>query len=216
MQSINRTTVVAPKLQELFQASASPADYARDAARRTAELIGALDAKAVGTAVALIADAGRRGQSIYLIANGGSAAVASHFVNDLGVNTWVPGQPGIKVFCLADNAATLTALANDMSYDDVFARQIECSVSPGDVVVAMSVSGNSENILRGVRAANAAGAATVALCGFAGGALATVAQHTVQVPATRDEYGPVEDAFAVVGHIISSYIAMSRGRALYR
>jgi D-sedoheptulose 7-phosphate isomerase len=205
-----------PKLQEIFQTAASTADYVRQAAQRTAELVASLDAERIAAAIEVIAEAGRRGRSIYLIANGGSAAVASHFVNDMGVNTWMSGQPGFRVFCLADNTATVTALANDLSYEDVFARQLQCALAPGDVVIAMSVSGNSPNILRGIEAANAAGAITIAFCGFDGGKLAAGADYTVHIPATRDEYGPVEDAFGVIAHIISGYLSMSRGRALYR
>lgn len=203
------------KLKDTFLGAASPADYIREVTRSMAAMLAAIDAVAVERVIDVVAEAGANGRSIFLVANGGSAAVASHFVNDLGVNSWVPGERGFRVFCLADNTASLTAVANDVSYDAVFSRQLECNLVPGDVVIAMSVSGNSENIVRAIEVSNREGATTVALCGFDGGRLAGIAHHVVHVPSSKDEYGPVEDIFSVIAHVISGYLTMRRGRFLH-
>jgi D-sedoheptulose 7-phosphate isomerase len=201
-------------LEKIFKEATTPASYVAGVIGRMSTLLAALDCAAIARVVDVIEQAGDNRRAIYLVANGGSAAVASHFVNDLGVNCWVEGRPGFRVFSLTDNVASITAVANDLSYSDVFARQLEGLVQSGDVVIGLSVSGNSENITKAIDVANRAGAVTVGLCGFDGGKLSKTAQHVVHIPSTRDEYGPVEDLFAVVAHTISGWISMRRGRFL--
>jgi D-sedoheptulose 7-phosphate isomerase len=202
-------------LKNLFANTSSPAEYASRVADRMSVLLASLDFAAIARVVDVIEEAGNTGRAIYFIANGGSAAVASHLVNDLGVNCWVDGRSGFKVFCLSDNVASLTAVANDVSYSSIFSRQLAGLLSKGDVVVALSVSGNSENIIKAIELGNRLGAVTVGLCGFDGGKLAQVATHVVQISASPDEYGPVEDIFGVIGHTISGWISMRRGRYLH-
>lgn len=210
-----KTPTAECKLKALFERSSDAASYVWSAGERMSELIRQLDHVAIGKVVNVVAEAGAAGRSVFTIGNGGSAAVASHFVNDMGVNSWVAGQPGIHVQCLCDNFASVTAVANDVSFEDVFRRQLECSLRAADVLIAMSVSGNSENIVRAVEYASEIDAVTVGMCGFDGGRLAQVAEHIVHVPSTPDEYGPVEDAFSIVCHMISSYLTMQRGRFLH-
>ena len=203
------------RLKAIFRQSTTAAEYVDQARKRMAELLGGLSSDTVGHVIDAIAAAGRAGRAVFTLGNGGSAAVASHFVNDMGVNSWVPGHPGFRVHCLSDNAASVTALSNDLSFDDVFRRQLECCLAAGDVVIAMSVSGNSENVIRAVECANERGAVSVGMCGFDGGRLSRVAQHVIHIPATPDEYGPIEDVFSVVCHMISGYLTMQRGRFLH-
>ena len=203
------------RLKEHFDAADSAPDYVARVAGLMAGLVRGLDAGAVGNVIEIVERAVAEGRSIVTFGNGGSAVVASHFVNDLGVNSLVDGKPGCRVYCLADNAASVTAVANDVSYEDVFRRQLQCHMGPGDVVVAMSVSGNSENVVRAVQFANEQGGITVGFCGFDGGRLARAAQQVVHVKATGDEYGPVEDMFSIVCHLVSSYVTMRRGRYLH-
>jgi D-sedoheptulose 7-phosphate isomerase len=201
-------------LKTLFTQATTPRAYAVGVVDRMTSLLKSLDCDAIGRVIEVMEDAGRNGRTIFLVANGGSAAVASHFVNDLGVNCWVQGRPGFRVFCLTDNVASVTAVANDLSFNDIFARQLEGTVQPGDVVIGLSVSGNSENIIRAIEVARRADAVTIGLCGFDGGRLAKAAHHVIHIPSTRDEYGPVEDLFAIVAHTISGWISMRRGRYL--
>jgi phosphoheptose isomerase len=122
---------------------------------------------------------------------------------------------GFKIFSLTDNGEAVTAVANDSGYEHVFAHQLDCVLEPGDLVVAMSVSGNSPNIVNGLEVARQRGARTVALCGFDGGKVRSLADIVVHAPTTKDEYGPAEDIFSVICHIVSGYLTMRRGRPLH-
>ena len=115
-----------------------------------------------------------------------------------------------RAISLTDNVPVLTAIANDYGYDEIFLKQLEVLMSPGDVVVAISVSGNSPNVLRAVEYAQAHGATTVALTGFDGGKLRPLAQLGVHVPTTRGEYGPAEDVHMILDHLVSACL-MSPG-----
>jgi len=203
------------RLAEIFQSSSSIPEYAGKYAARLGEVLAAVDMNAFANAVEAVDKASQEGRTLYLIANGGSAAVAAHLVNDLVAGSYLEGQPPFKTVSLSDNAATITALANDVSYEDVFACQLRVHLAPGDVVLAMSVSGNSENIIRGVDYARAHKAVTIGFCGFDGGRLAGACDIAVPVPATKDEYGPVEDAFGVLCHMLTGYLSMRRGKWLH-
>ena len=203
------------KLAELFAQSASFADYARAYAARLHEVTLALDFDALGRAADRIAQAADAGRTLFVIGNGGSAAAAAHLVNDLVAGAYLPDGANFRAVSLTDNVSTLTALANDCGYEQIFERQLAVYLEPGDVVLAMSVSGNSENILRGVRYAREHGATAIALCGFDGGRLAVACDIAILAPTTPDEYGPVEDIFGIAGHILSGHLSMRRGKWLH-
>lgn len=202
-------------LKNLFQETDSPSAYSAAFLRHMAEMLGRMDAEAIGRAVSTIDEVHANGGTIYVLANGGSAAVASHFVNDLGVNALVPDRPGYHVISLTDNVEAFSAVANDAGFENVFLYQLRCGLRAGDLVLAMSVSGNSENVIRAVSYAKDTGARTIGFCGFEGGRLAETADQIVHIPSSKDEYGPVEDAFSVICHIISGYLTMRRGRFLH-
>src|SRR5436189_5358112 len=122
----------------------------------------------------------RRGGTVFVLGNGGSAATASHFVCDLAKGTRTDGFPAFRVLSLTDNVPLMTAWANDTSYDRVFAEQLSALVRPGDVVVAISASGNSANVLAATRVARQLGTTTIAFTAQSGGRLGRRAQ-----PATR-------------------------------
>lgn len=173
-------------------------------------LMGVLPLADAERVVELLLDAHRRGRSIYLCGNGGSAATASHFANDLSKGTIVDGQSRLRVVSLTDNIALLTAWANDTAYERVFAEQVESLIQPGDVLIAISASGDSRNIIAAVEAAARRGARTVALVGFGGGRLKEMVEVAVHVPSFR--YGPVEDAHLAVAHAVTTAItAVLRG-----
>src|SRR5437764_11910532 len=124
----------------------------------------------------------RRGSTVFLLGNGGSAATASHFACDLAKGTRATGLPAFRVIPLSDNVPLMTAWANDTSYDRVFAEQLSALVRPGDVVVAISASGNSRNVLAAARVARQLGAATLALTGQSGGRLGRLGELTIRGP----------------------------------
>ncbi len=150
--------------------------------------------------VAVLRRARRERRQIFLMGNGGSAATASHWVNDLLKSAVVPGEPRFKVACLADNVATLTAYANDTSYEMIFAEPLVALAEPGDVVIALSGSGNSPNVLRAMDVACNLGLTRIGLAGFAGGKLKAKCQVCVVVPS--DSMQIIEDAHLAVAHAI--------------
>lgn len=202
-------------LARLFQDADSPADYARRYADHLSALLARLDFTAVGAMVEAFEATSRAGGTAYFAANGGSAATATHWVNDFVAGAYQPDQPGFRAVALADNCATITALGNDAGYENVFVRQLQVMMEPRDLLCVLSVSGNSENVVRAADYARELGAATIGIVGMDGGRLLDRCGIALHVPATADEYGPVEDAFAVVEHMVTGYLTMRRGKMLH-
>lgn len=150
--------------------------------------------------IATLRTARANGQRIFMCGNGGSSANASHIVNDMLKSTIQPGQPRFKLICLSDNVPTLTAYANDVSYDVVFAEPLASLAEPGDVVVALSGSGNSPNVLRAMETAKALGLTRIGLTGRDGGKLKDQSDICVIVP--HDSMQVIEDAHLVILHAI--------------
>jgi D-sedoheptulose 7-phosphate isomerase len=146
-------------------------------------------------------------RQILIIGNGGSAATAAHMACDLGKGTVDRGNPGFvrfRALSLTDNAALITALGNDLSFEDVFAEQLATVMIDGDVVVFISASGNSPNLVRAAEYARSRGAETVGLLGFGGGRLAEMVDHAVVVSSRN--YGVSEDFHLIVQHVLTQYL----------
>jgi D-sedoheptulose 7-phosphate isomerase len=145
-------------------------------------------------------------RTVFTFGNGGSASLASHMAADLGKATHVPGPAALahlkrmKVFCLTDNNAVVTAWANDSCYEDVFARQLETFIGPGDVAFGISGSGNSPNVLRALERARHAKATTVGLTGFEGGKMKGLLDCPIIVPSNHMQQ--VEDAHVILAHLV--------------
>lgn len=149
----------------------------------------------------IIYDAYCKGRQVFIMGNGGSAATASHFANDLRKGSTVEGKSRVQATSITDNIALITAIANDEDYSSIFTGQLLDQLKPGDVVVAISSSGNSPNILKAIEYAGSVGAVTVGFAGFGGGRLKELA-HKCIVLSSRD-YGQVEDAHLSLAHIVS-------------
>jgi len=150
-----------------------------------------------------IRDVRDRDAQLFVVGNGGSAATASHFAVDLGKGASLNAERRFRVLSLTDNVPWITALGNDLSYEDVFVEQLKNFARPGDLLLAISGSGNSENVLRAVRYANSIGCRTIGLAGFAGGKLREQAQECLVV--SSDHMGRIEDGHFVVQHLIVYY-----------
>jgi len=171
--------------------------------RRTIELLEGVDVAAVTAVVEHLLESWRRGALVVIAGNGGSASTASHMANDLVKATRAESQRGVRAISLTDNVSLLTALANDEGFGAVFASQLEAVITPGDVLILISASGNSPNAVAAAARANELGASTVALVGFDGGVLARTCDLVVRVDSETGEYGPVEDVHLVLNHMIS-------------
>jgi D-sedoheptulose 7-phosphate isomerase len=184
-----------------------PGTLAANYLERLAGVLALVPHDAVARTIDLLLEAQASGRRVYIMGNGGSASTASHLVCDLTKTARVAGQAPLRAFALADNGAVMTAWANDTVFERTFAEQIEGHVDIGDVVIAISASGNSPNIVAGLKAANARGAHTVSLVGFDGGAAAEIAEVVVHVPC-RD-YGLVEDSHSAIGHAMTAAVRSS-------
>ena len=140
-------------------------------------------------------------KQVFILGNGGSASTASHFVCDLGKNTRVKGSPNFRVMGLTDNMALFSALANDEGYENVFAQQLANHIQPGDVVIGISTSGNSPNVVNAIHLANSVGAKTIGFTGFDTGKLGTQVDVNLHVPSHSIEQ--VEDVHLVLEHLIT-------------
>lgn len=184
-------------------------DYARDYVVGLQHCLDALNLDEVAEVIGYIHEAYARGKQVLIIGNGGSAGAATHMAADLGKNILPEGYPDgarrLRALSLADNVAWITALANDLGYEYIFSEQIKNLVQEDDLVIAISGSGKSPNILEGMRAARHAGAKVVALLGFDGGPAKDLADAHVLVCAHR--YGHIEDLHTMLIHLITSYLA---------
>ena len=164
----------------------------------------AIDVAAVEKIVKKMLKITTSGGVIFIAGNGGSAAISSHFACDLGKGCTVPGKKSINVHSLTDNTPWMTAISNDFSYDDVFVKQVENFLTDQDLLLVISSSGNSENVVRALKYATEVGAETVALVGFDGGRCKTLARHSIHIRSL--EYGVVEDAHSILEHMITTMI----------
>lgn len=145
----------------------------------------------------------RNNKQVFLLGNGGSSSTASHMAADLAKNTIGPNMKRFRVVSLNDNAAIMTALANDLGYENVFSEQLTNLVQAGDVLIVVSASGNSPNVLKAIRYARSRSAEIVGLLGFDGGEAAALADIALIIPS--DHYGVVEDVHLIINHILVDY-----------
>ena len=162
-----------------------------------------IDLEKVGEAIDLLIGARKEGRHIFVCGNGGSASTASHFVCDMVKGASFGRDKRFRIMALTDSLPTITAYSNDVSYDCVFAEQLKNFAEPGDVVMAISGSGNSPNVLRAMEYAQEIGCRTIALTGRDGGKLAPLAEVNIQ--ATNPHMGRIEDMHMIVMHMICYY-----------
>ncbi len=151
----------------------------------------------------VIANALQKGGRVVFFGNGGSAADAQHISAEL-VGKFKRMRPALRASALTTNTSVLTAVGNDFSFDEIFSRQIEGELGPGDVAVGISTSGRSLNVIKGIEEARRIGAKTVALTGSGGGRLAAICDHKVIVPS--DDTQRIQECHIMIGHIICELI----------
>ena len=182
-------------------------EFAHKYIDRLSVLLQSLDRESVAEVIGVFLEARSRGNTIFFLGNGGSAATAAHFANDLGFCSSPEGHIPFRSLSLTSNTAFITCLANDIGYENVFSWQLRNLMNPGDVVVGISASGNSPNAVKALEYAGNNGGIPVALVGFDGGKMKQIAKHVVHVESANNEYGPVEDVHMVLDHLISNYLA---------
>ncbi len=165
-----------------------------------------LDRKELETFIKILLEARDNNKCIYIMGNGGSASTASHFVCDFNKGMSYGKDKRFKVICLNDNIPTMMAYSNDLSYEDIFVEQLKNFLSPSDVVIGISGSGNSKNILKAVEYANSKGAVTVGLTGYDGGILRRISKYSIN--ANIDNMQVSEDIHIMICHMVHNVLSL--------
>ena len=178
--------------------------HAAEYAQKIKGMLDSLDFKELEQLTNSVLDAYRNDHQVFIIGNGGSASAASHMACDLAKGTVVPGKRRMRVISLTDNMAMFSAIANDFGYDNVFLEQLKNVLNPGDLVIGISASGNSPNVVNAIRYANQSGAITASIVGFTGGAMKK--ESDIIIHLKNSEYGPVEDGHLMINHMIATFL----------
>lgn len=187
-----------------------PRQLATNFLRDFETLLRAVNLDAVERIYHILRGARDRGSTVYIAGNGGSAATAAHWVNDLGKGAKESLRAPLRVMSLSDNISWLTALANDEGYERVFAGQLENFARPREVLVVISASGNSPNLLRAVELGRARKLITIGFLGFDGGALKNMVDEVLLLPTRKGAYGLVESGHDLFCHILTACLAADR------
>ncbi len=177
------------------------ADFVSGYLEQLEQVVHNVSREAVTAVVDALEAAWRAEQTIFIIGNGGSAATASHMMNDLNKFTLMPGKPRLRALALTDNVPLMTAWGNDLAYEDVFVEPLLNFMRPGDVLIAISASGNSPNVVKAVQVAREHGLKIIALTGDRGGRLAEGADLVVRIPSPH--IGQQEDGHMILDHVIA-------------
>jgi D-sedoheptulose 7-phosphate isomerase len=167
---------------------------------KLAQFLKTVNREQVDDAVRVIDNAWKSGKQIITLGNGGSALTALHFINDWNKSIYLSTKIPFRGRSLVDNMGLVLSYSNDISFEDVFVEQLKNILEPGDLVLAISGSGNSKNVIRAIDYANQNKAVTLGLCGYRGGKLMEIAQHVVW--ANIDDMQIAENMHAIFGHIV--------------
>lgn len=179
--------------------------------KRDIEAVMSVDTEQINDAICAITSAGDRGATVWVMGNGGSAATASHFVCDFSNGVYYsPNGNRYNFRCLSDNTPIFTAIANDHSYDDVFLRQMKDLLSPDDLVIAISGSGNSENIIKAAEYAKSVGTPVIGVTGYDGGRLKELSDYKMHVPVNDMQIA--EDIHMIFDHMIMKILCNTAKR----
>ena len=193
------------KIDQIYSESLSINDYSKSYIDYLSSVLNNISLTDIEKFVEVLLEARERESSIFFIGNGGSAATASHFANDIAIGTRTYEKP-FRAISLCDNQAVITAIANDDGYEKIFSQQLQVLLKKQDVVVAISASGNSPNLLDAIDTAKKMNTITVGISAFDGGKMKEMVDVSLHVPTEKGEYGPAEDAHMVLDHLVSNYL----------
>jgi len=184
--------------------------FVDDYYRRWARILESFDKAPMDGILDVFLQVAQNGSTLWVAGNGGSAAISDHAVCDTSKGTHVEGHPPIRSVSLASNGPMITALGNDIGYEEIFRHQLMYYLQPGDAVLLVSSSGNSPNVVNACRYAKERGVPTIAFVGFKGGELARMADHVIHIEV--DNYGIAEDTHQSLMHVITQYITKVRSQ----
>ena len=192
-------------IDQIYSESLGINDYSKSYIDYLSSVLNNISLTDIEKFVEVLLEARERESSIFFIGNGGSAATASHFANDIAIGTRTYEKP-FRAISLCDNQAVITAIANDDGYEKIFSQQLQVLLKKQDVVVAISASGNSPNLLDANDTAKKMNAMTVGISAFDGGKMKEMVDVSLHVTTEKGEYGPAEDAHMVLDHLVSNYL----------
>jgi len=195
-------------VEQMLKKSESLRQFARQYFDYISNLLSELDMSAVARFAAEMEKARQNQNTVFFIGNGGSAATASHMVNDFGTDILKRTETDtpLHVLSLTDNTSVMLAIANDAGYENLFVKQLRIHYRPSDKLVAISASGNSPNVVLAAEWVKKQGGVVIALVGFDGGKLKEIADVTIHVKALQGEFGPVEDIHLIMNHLLSYWL----------
>jgi len=196
------------RVKLIFESSDNIKQFAKKYFAYISELLEELDLDAIVDFIKQMEEARANDNTIFFVGNGGSAATASHMVNDFGTDIRKKAKidKPFRVLSLTDNAAVMLAVANDDGYDKIFVNQLKINYKPGDKLVAISASGNSGNVVAAAEWVKQQGGAVMSLVGFDGGRLKDLSDVVIHVKSGKGDYGPVEDIHMIMDHLLANWL----------
>lgn len=202
-----QTQLPTNNINSLFGGASNIAEFAKGYFSYLKKVLDGIDPESINALEAELESARNEGNTIFIIGNGGSAATATTMANDIGFD--IIKKTGVKkpfrMFALTDNNSVMTAIANDVGYENLFTGQLKIHYKPGDRLLLISASGNSPNIVSAVEWVKSQGGRVIGFLGFDGGKLKSACDVTVHVPTVKGEYGPVEDAHLIMNHVLAHW-----------
>ena len=185
----------------------TPGEYAKSYFRYLNEVLSTIDVKQIDKLVRLLLKLRSQGKTIFVIGNGGSSATATTMANDIGFDIIkkTKTEKAFKVLSLNDNTSVLTAISNDVGYEEVFMNQLKIHYKTGDALIVISASGNSKNLIKASKFVKSKKGKVVAFLGFDGGKLSRICDIQIHVKTNEGEYGPTEDAHLIINHILAHW-----------
>lgn len=178
-----------------------------------AKLLNEIDTDAIAAFIEELELSSKKGDTIFIAGNGGSASTASHMANDIGLDVMKKSDADypFRLLALTDNVPVMTSIGNDNGYDNIFLYQLKMLYKPGDKLIVISASGNSPNVVVAAQWVKQQGGIVIGLVGFDGGRLKDICDITIHVKTPKGEFGPVEDIHMIMDHLIANYL-LSRAR----
>ena len=194
-------------IEMLFKETSNLGDFARGYFAYLKRVLDGIEAIPMNALESEMESAREGGNTIFVIGNGGSAATATTMANDIGFD--IIKKTGVsnpfKVFALTDNSSVMTAIANDVGYENLFIDQLRIHYKPGDRLLVISAGGNSPNVVNAAEWVKSQGGRVIGFLGFDGGKLLNLCDIAIHVPTVKGEYGPVEDAHLIMNHIMAHW-----------
>ena len=171
------------------------------------EVLSSIDDKELNKLEELFLKSNEEGNTIFVAGNGGSAATATTFANDIGFDILKKTKikKPFKIFSLVDNNSVITAISNDVGYENIFLNQLRIHYRDGDNIIVISASGNSPNVIEAAKWVKNKGGKVISFLGFSGGELLKISDIKIHVKSNPGEYGPVEDAHLIINHILAHW-----------